>query len=104
MIMSGANLNLPYGMEKLKSNVKSAPAKQAIARMNQTPADIKAMAAQSALINANKKTEKLKTEPKKSGFPTSRARIGGAIKKAKEEPKKNKGRTTFVSSNKGLKK
>jgi LysM repeat protein len=55
MIMSGVNLNLPYGMEKLESNVKSAPAKQAVARMNQTQAGIKAMAAQGATIDANKK-------------------------------------------------
>jgi len=57
MIMSGANLNLPYGMEKLESNVKSATTKQAVARMNQTSTGIKAMAAQGAAMVANKKNE-----------------------------------------------
>lgn len=41
MIMSGANLNLPYGMEKLESNVKSTDAKKAVALKNQLSANIK---------------------------------------------------------------
>ena len=112
MIVSGANLNLPYDMEKLKSNVKSATSKEKTALLNKQSADIKATSAQGSAMVANKKaeslkmnpTEKVKTEPKKNGFPTSRARIGGAIKKVKTEPKKYKGRNVFVASNKGLKK
>ena len=117
MIMSGVNLNLPYGMEKLESNVKSAPAKQAVARMNQTQTGIKAMAAQGAAMVANKKNEAL--TKMSTGRNISRQSISkdankefiksmGIGTKTKAKAKPVAGKRTYYGagnpSNKGLKK
>jgi spore germination protein YaaH len=57
MIMSGANLNLPYGMEKLESNVKSATSKEKTALLNKQSSGIRSTSAQGEAMVAKKKAE-----------------------------------------------
>lgn len=57
MIMSGTNLNLPYDMGKLESNVKSATDKEKTASLNRQSTGIRATSAQGSAMVEKKKNE-----------------------------------------------